>query len=135
MPLKLQAHARSARRAVRSVKSLVMHNSAGRRCAQTGSLLPTEFSKSCDVDVSLGDSQSVVEYPPLVSSSHLSLRSAPLCLLRRLAVVELVGLVVVEGVGCVGWSGGGRAWGGGVSRFSLTQSIRLRTSFSNPTAE
>ena len=60
-----------------AAKSPVMHNSARLCCAQTGSSLPTEFSNSCDVDVSQSDSQSAVECPPLATSSHVSHRSAP----------------------------------------------------------
>ena len=82
-------------------KSLVMHNSA-----QTGYPLPTEFSKSCDVSVSLCESPSVDEYPPLVSSSQVSIRSASPVFARSFVGggvgVELGVVGVGGGVGRVG---------------------------------
>ena len=98
------------------------HNSAGLRCAP----LPTEYSRS--------DSHSVVEYPPLVSSSHLSLRSSPSvsaasCGGGGVGVgVRVVGVGVVRVGGGVGWSRGGRGvgWKAGFSRF-FTHSIGSST--------
>ena len=101
------------------------------RSAKSRVVQGLDCSKSCDVGVSLSDSQSVDEYPPLVSSIHLSIRSASSVSARSCVGGGVgVGVCVVGvggGVGRVGWARGGCAWSGmegGVSHFSITQSTR-----------
>ena len=95
-----------------------MHNSASLRCAQAGSPLPSEFSKSCDVYASPCDSQTDVVSSSFAFSSRVSLLSSPsassaardagmprFVLLMVLVLVAWVGRVVVVVHG-VGWKAG-----------------------------
>ena len=85
-------------------------------CPCTPARSSTRHHRHCG---SASMSQSVIECPPLAASSHVSLFS--LFRLRLPLLGVLVVLRLVLGVGGV--------WGGvegGISRFSLTQSIRAR---------